>query len=155
MSKSRKVHYLDPSQRYPILAAVALACVRAGPWKIPRNWSRWDWRRELSLVGDYALLALQRYDPDKGVPFGRFAKRLINARLLTRHRQEWLFSGKCVIEVGQLDEPGDSDEAVPCNVAAVTVPETEADHARFEGVRLDTTRTQGSRHQPAPVSKNI
>ena len=62
-------------------------------WRVPPNWSIFDWRNEMRAEAACAAWqAVGEYDPSLGVPFGAFAHQRVLTSTLTRYRQEWAYA---------------------------------------------------------------
>ncbi|HEX8367282.1 MAG TPA: hypothetical protein VF604_01825 [Pyrinomonadaceae bacterium] len=62
-------------------------------WRKPPNWSFSDWCDEfLAIAISSAWQAKQDFDPSRGVSLAEFVSSRIQARTLTRYRQEWRFA---------------------------------------------------------------
>jgi DNA-directed RNA polymerase specialized sigma24 family protein len=80
---------LDPSP-VPVLDSCLRRVFR---WRVPPNWSVFDWRNEMRAEASCAVWqAVCDYDPSRGVPFSAFAHQRVLTRTLTRHRQEWAYA---------------------------------------------------------------
>ncbi|MBV9851887.1 MAG: sigma-70 family RNA polymerase sigma factor [Armatimonadetes bacterium] len=87
-------------------------------WRVPPNWSGPQWREEIKAqVSAAAWQASREYDPAYGVPLEAFVRQRALAAALTRHRQEWRYARRCVLE----DE---ADESIPAS--PVSFPEDRA-----------------------------
>lgn len=110
------------------LAAIPQACLkRIGSWRLPPNWSRYDWSEEMKGTANLAAWeAVCEFDPSRGVPLQSFVKQRVLARTLTRFRQEWAYSLRCVWT---------NDEAVMENGFQAPVPSEElAYQALYDGM---------------------
>lgn len=79
-----------PSEWEPLLAG----CLRRiETWRVPPNWSRSDWLRQVqSLAASTAWEAASRYDPSLGVPLDAFLRESVMAAARTQYRQEWVYA---------------------------------------------------------------
>jgi hypothetical protein len=85
--------------------AVLICMRRIRGWRTPANWTFLQWREEIECHAlAAARVAQAAYDPGRGVPFGAFVYRRVMARVLTRYRQEWRYSGHCGRELGMEPE---------------------------------------------------
>lgn len=78
------------SEWEPLLAG----CIRRiGTWRVPPNWSRSDWLKQVrSLAASTAWEAASRYDPSLGVPLDAFLRVSVIAAVRTQYRQEWVYA---------------------------------------------------------------
>lgn len=66
---------------------------RVRSWRVPPNWSAIDWHEELHGVAlAAAWQAEQDHDPSREVPMAGFVFVRVEARVLTRFRQEWRYA---------------------------------------------------------------
>ncbi|MGA8655266.1 MAG: sigma-70 family RNA polymerase sigma factor [Chthoniobacterales bacterium] len=105
--------------RQEALPGLLLACIkRVRSWRVPPNWSRFDWFQEVE--GVEAIAAWQAecdYDATSGIQFAAFIYQRIMARALARYRQEWTYALHFVPE----DSDGDMAirrDCVECAPAA-------------------------------------
>ena len=78
----------------PVPLPVSDSCLRRiFRWRVPPNWSVFDWRKEMRAEAACAAWqAVCDYDPSLGVPFGAFARQRVLTSTLTRYRQEWAYA---------------------------------------------------------------
>jgi hypothetical protein len=78
----------------PLPLPVSDSCLRRiFRWRVPPNWSVFDWRNEMQAVAACAAWqAVCDYDPSLGVPFSAFAQQRVLTGTLTRCRQEWAYA---------------------------------------------------------------
>jgi len=74
------------------------ACVRRiCSWPIPPNWGRTEWVEEICAVAaEAACEAESQFDPSHGVSVHAFVHSRVLGRSLSRYRQEWAFSKRCL-----------------------------------------------------------
>ena len=75
------------------LIEVLLDCARRiQAWRLPPNWSAFDWAREIGQVLSIASCeAASDFDAAIGVPLALFVHQRAMSRALTRYRQEWAY----------------------------------------------------------------
>jgi DNA-directed RNA polymerase specialized sigma24 family protein len=74
-------------------SAVQSGLKRTRSWRVPPNWSRYDWLEELAAVATAAAWqALCDFDPDRGVPLACFGYCRLISRCLSRYRKEWKYA---------------------------------------------------------------
>jgi DNA-directed RNA polymerase specialized sigma24 family protein len=78
----------------PLPLPVSDSCLRRiFRWRVPPNWSVFDWRNEMRAEAACAAWqAVCDYDPSLGVPFSAFAHQRVLTGTLTRCRQEWAYA---------------------------------------------------------------
>ena len=83
-----------------LISARCLA--RIGRWRVPANYERQEWMREVeAVVACTALVAEREYDASRGVPRDAFVFDRILGTVLTRYRQEWRFATRHQGAVGR------------------------------------------------------
>jgi RNA polymerase sigma factor (sigma-70 family) len=108
--------------RQEALTRLFQACIkRVRSWRVPPNWSRFDWFEEVESVE--AIAAWQAdcdYDASRGIQFAAFIYQRIMARALARYRQEWTYALHFVPEDGDGDMSirRDSVESTPAASAS-------------------------------------
>ena len=66
---------------------------RVRSWRVPPNWSVFDWHEELQGIAlAAAWQAEQEHDPSREVPLAGFVFARVQSRALTRFRQEWRYA---------------------------------------------------------------
>jgi len=66
---------------------------RIRSWRVPPNWSRVDWFKELAAVGNAAAWqAVCDFDPERGVPLAGFGYCRMMTRCLSCYRKEWRYA---------------------------------------------------------------
>ncbi len=74
-------------------SAVQSGFKRIRSWRVPPNWSRGDWFKELTAVGTAAAWqAVCDFDPERGVPLAGFGYCRMMARCLACYRKEWRYA---------------------------------------------------------------
>ena len=90
---------------------------RVRAWRLPPNWSAFDWSEELKEVLCVAAWQAEtNFDPSRGVPFDRFLYQRGMARALTRYRQEWCYGTRFQsgdTDIGDLGE--EEQDSLECN----------------------------------------
>lgn len=87
-------------------------------WRVPPNWSRWDWHEEMKAEAiATALQAELDFDPARGVPLSAFVHRRVLAHALTRYRREWAYARRC----GDHPETDYCEEADACGSSSIEV----------------------------------
>src|SRR5437762_1885941 len=73
--------------------AVQSGFKRIRSWRVPPNWSRVDWFKELAAVGNAAAWqAVCDFDPERGVPLAGFGYCRMMTRCLSCYRKEWRYA---------------------------------------------------------------
>jgi RNA polymerase sigma factor (sigma-70 family) len=85
-----------PPDHLPIIAR----CLRRiATWRLPPNWSAFDWLEEVREVLCVAAIEAETdFDSARGLPFGAFLYYRALARVLTRYRQEWNYGTRFLSE---------------------------------------------------------
>lgn len=94
------------------LSPVLDSCLRRiCAWRVPPNWSAFDWFEEMQAQAACAVCqAVRDYDPARGVPFSAFARQRLLTSALTRYRQEWAYAVRWVVGAdGDENESSGSD----------------------------------------------
>ena len=91
----------------PLSLPILDSCLRRiFRWRVPPNWSIFEWRNEMRAEASCAAWqAVCDYDPSFGVPFSAFAHQRVLTRTLTRYRQEWAYTLRLEYEA----DPEESD----------------------------------------------
>jgi hypothetical protein len=78
-------------------------------WRVPPNWSIFDWHNEMRAEAACAAWqAVCHYDPSLNVPFSAFARQRVLTSTLTRYRQEWAYA----LRLAQETDPEDLDSGL-------------------------------------------
>ena len=92
-------------------------------WRLPPNWSRFDWREEVrEILGVSAWSAQSEFDPTRGIPFPAFLHQRLMARALTRYRQEWTYGLRFHSRCSESPTSDDEDRADPGDVPDTVDP---------------------------------
>jgi len=92
---------------------------RARSWRVPPNWSAMDWHEELHGVAlAAAWQAEQDHDPSWEVPMAGFVFVRVEARALTRFRQEWRYALRITSDATEIIETHAGADAAPHSAGA-------------------------------------
>ena len=82
-------------------AALQRACRKILSWRIPPNWSAYDWSKEVEAMTVAARCHAEfDYDSERGVPLSAFLYQRALTCAWTRYRQEWAYALRFMQENG-------------------------------------------------------
>jgi hypothetical protein len=111
---------------------VSVRCLaRISRWRVPANYNRTDWMRELrAVISCTAVIADREYNASCGVPRDAFLYERLLSAALTRYRQEWRFASRYRSEsenhsAGQSLDSNPMQESVAHAVASLPKPDRD------------------------------